>query len=181
MHVYLIGYRGSGKTTVARLLGKRLDRPSVDCDDLIEVAAGRSIREIFAAEGEQGFRDREQAVVGQVAAEADCRPMVVSLGGGAVLRETNRSAICESGYCVWLDASPQTLIQRIRADKSTAARRPALSALNDYDEVVALLEARVPLYQALAQKTINTDELSAEAISDDIAGWLSGKPTSAKT
>ena len=172
MHVYLIGYRGSGKTTVGKLLAKRLDRTSVDCDDLIEAAAGKTIRELFATEGEAGFRDREQAIIQQVAAEADCRPMVVSLGGGAVLREANRTAICESGYRVWLAAQPETLIQRIRADETTAARRPSLSALNDYDEVVALLRARLPLYESLAQKTVNTDALSAEAISDDIADWL---------
>jgi shikimate kinase len=172
MHVYLIGYRGSGKTTVGKLLAKRLDRPCVDCDDLIEAAAGMTIRELFAREGEAGFRDREQAVILQLASEADCRPQVVSLGGGAILREANRDAICGSGRCVWLTASPETLVSRMRADHTTAARRPALSGLSDYAEVVALLEARRPLYVAVAEKTVDTDSRSAEAISDDIADWI---------
>lgn len=172
MHVYLIGYRGSGKTTVGKLLAARLGKPSVDCDELIEQAAGATIREIFAAEGEAGFRDREQAAIEQLALRADAEPMVVSLGGGAVLREANRTAICRSGCRIWLTAPPQTLAARIGGDQTTAARRPALSALSDYDEIVQLLAQREPLYAAVAQKTFNTDGLSAEAICDDIADWL---------
>ena len=172
MHVYLIGYRGSGKTSVGKLLAERLERPWVDCDDLIEAAAGMTIRDIFAAEGESGFRDREQAVIAQLVSEADCRPLVVSLGGGAILREANRNAICRSGRRVWLVAAPETLVARMRADKATADRRPALSALNDYEEVVALVEARRPLYSAVAEKIVDTDTLSVEAITDDIADWL---------
>jgi shikimate kinase len=172
MHVYLIGYRGSGKTTVGKLLAARLGWSAVDCDDLVEAAAQQSIREIFAKEGESGFRDREQAIVEQLAAGCESLPRVVSLGGGAILREANRHAICRSGRRVWLTASPETLVRRIRLDSSTAERRPALSALNDYEEVVNILEVRRPLYMAVAQKIVDTESLSAEAISDDIARWL---------
>lgn len=172
MHVYLIGYRGSGKTTIGKLLAVRLDRPSIDCDDLIEQAAGQTIREIFASEGEAGFRDREQAAIEQLAAEAVAQPAVVALGGGAVLREANRAAICRSGRRVWLTAPPHVLASRIRGDQTTAARRPALSTLSDYDEIVNLLAQREPLYAAVAQKTLNTEGLTAEAICDDIADWL---------
>ncbi len=95
------------------------------------------------------------------------------MGGGAILREANRRAIENSGWRVWLTASPQKLLERTRADHSTQARRPALSALNDYDEVVSVLAAREPLYRALAQKIVDTETLSVEAIVDDIADWLS--------
>lgn len=172
MHVYLIGYRGSGKTTIGKLLAGRLGRPSIDCDDWIEQAAGQTIRNIFATEGEAGFRDLEQAAIEQLAQQADDQPAVVALGGGAVLREANRAAICRSGYRIWLTAPPQTLASRIQADRTTAARRPALSALSDYDEIVHLLAQREPLYAAVAQKTLNTEGLSAEAICNDISDWL---------
>lgn len=176
MHVYLIGYRGSGKTTVGKVLAGRLGMPAVDCDDLIEEAAGQSIRKIFADEGEVGFRNREQAIVQQLAAESDRLSRIVSLGGGAILREANRNAICRSGKRVWLTATAKTLVERIRADNSTAERRPALSALNDYEEVVNILAARRPLYLAVAQKIVDTENMSAEAISDDIADWLKEAP-----
>lgn len=172
MHIYLIGYRGSGKTTVGKLLAARLGKPSIDCDDLIEQAAGQTIREIFAAEGEMGFRDREQAAIQQLAEQANMQPAVIALGGGAVLREANRAAICQSGRRIWLTAPPETLASRMRGDQSTAARRPALSALSDFDEIVNLLAQREPLYAAVAEKTLNTQGLTAEAICDDIADWL---------
>ncbi len=172
MNVYLIGYRGSGKTTVGRHLAERLGLSAVDSDDLIEQAAGASIREIFEREGEAGFREREQQVVAQVAADAARMPRVVSLGGGAILREANRQQLASSGVCVWLTASPEQLVERMRADRATAERRPALSQLSDYEEVVAILTAREPLYAATAQKIVNTEDTTVEAICDEIVIWL---------
>ena len=113
-----------------------------------------------------------RAIVEQLASESESSPRIVSLGGGAILREANRVAICRSGKRVWLTATPETLVERIRADRSTAARRPALSALNDYEEVVNVLAARRPLYLAVAQKIVDTENMTAEAISDEIAKWL---------
>ena len=86
-HIYLTGYRGSGKTSVGKRLGQRLFLPVIDLDDRIEAAADMSIREIFAHEGEAGFRDRESAALRVAGVEL---PSVVSLGGGAILREENR-------------------------------------------------------------------------------------------
>lgn len=111
MNVYLIGFRGSGKTTVGQQLAGRLGLSAIDSDDLIEQAAGASIREIFEREGEAGFRDREQAVVEQLASAAESAPRVVSLGGGAILREANRQQLAASGVCVWLTASPEKLVE----------------------------------------------------------------------
>ncbi len=105
MNVYLIGFRGSGKTTVGRVLAERLGLHAVDSDDLIEQAAQATIREIFQREGEAGFRDREQNVVERLAREAAEAPRVVSLGGGAILREANRNQLAASGVCIWLTAS----------------------------------------------------------------------------
>lgn len=172
MNVYLIGFRGSGKTTVGKSLALQLGLPAVDADDLIEQTAGMTIREIFQREGEAGFRDREQAVVEQLSAAAVESPRVVSLGGGAILRETNRHALAGSGVCIWLTASAEKLLERTRADQTTAERRPALSQLNEYDEVVAILAAREPLYAATAQKIVDTENTTVEAICDEIVNWL---------
>ena len=84
----------------------------------------------------------------------------------------NRERICRNGYRVWLTAGPKTLFQRIRGDQTTADRRPALSGLNDYDEIVSMLAFREPLYAEVAQKIVDTENATAEAICDDIADWL---------
>lgn len=172
MNIYLIGYRGSGKTTVGKHLARRLGWPAIDSDDLIEHAAGATIREIFASEGEAGFRNREAQIVEQLARQASQQPRVVSLGGGAILRQSNRIALSSSGTCIWLTASPEKLIERMQADATTGERRPALSQLSNYDEVVAILTAREPLYRATAQKIVNTEDTTVEAICDEIVNWL---------
>ncbi len=152
--------------------GRALRVSAVDSDDLIEQAAQATIREIFEREGEAGFRDREQHAIEQLAAQAEKVQRVVSLGGGAILREANRRALAASGKCIWLTASPEKLVERMRGDAGTAARRPALSQLSDYDEVVAILAARSPLYAAAAQKIVNTEDTTVEAICDEIVAWL---------
>src|SRR5436190_19410550 len=101
MNLFLIGYRGSGKTTVAAALAQRLGWPWIDADVELERRAGRSIKEIFATEGEAGFRDRESATLANLAQRDG---WIVALGGGAVLREQNRQAIAGRGKVVWLRA-----------------------------------------------------------------------------
>jgi len=176
MHLYLLGYRGSGKTTLGKRIGSLLGCPAIDADDEIEQQAGSSIREIFALEGEAGFRDREQQVVARLAARADSEPAVVSLGGGAILRAANRQAICSSGRRVWLTASPQTLFARIQGDQSTAFRRPALSQLAGIDEVVQILEQRRPLYSEVAELVVDTESANADAIAEEIVAWWKTHP-----
>jgi shikimate kinase len=170
MHLYFIGYRGSGKSTVARAMAERLKWPLVDSDEVIELSAGHSIREIFQTEGEQGFRDREQQAIAQIAAAHI--PSIVALGGGAVLREANRALIQATGRVVWLKGSPQQLYRRITGDLSTADRRPNLSTGGGYDEIVELLAAREPIYQQVAEKAVDTDSRSPEEIVLEIADWV---------
>lgn len=170
MHIYLMGYRGSGKSTVGQRLAHRLGLPVVDTDAVIESTAGQSIREIFAAEGEDGFRAREQAVVEQVAATVT--PCIIALGGGAVLRAANQQVIQRTGRVVWLTGSPDALLTRIQADTTTAQRRPSLSRSSDYDEIVEILAVRSPIYQRLANLTVDTDGRTPEEIVADIADWL---------
>ena len=170
IHIYLMGYRGSGKSSVGRLLAQRLGLPVVDTDTLIESAAGQSIREIFSSEGEAGFRQREAAVVARVAAVT--APTVIALGGGAILRPDNQQIIGNSGRVVWLQGSPTSLLARITADQTTVERRPRLSPHSDYDEIVEILAAREPIYRQLANLTVDTDRRTPDELVAEIADWL---------
>ena len=115
MHIFLYGPPGSGKTTLGRILAERLGRPFIDLDQLIEAGARQAVRDIFAAEGEAGFRARERRALCDVA--ADLTPSVVSLGGGALLNPDNRAVAEAAGQIVFLDADAPMLEQR-------CARRP---------------------------------------------------------
>lgn len=170
MHIYLMGYRGSGKSTVGRLLADVMGWPMVDTDTLIEATAGHSIRQIFAEEGEAGFRDREEAVVSQVSTRPE--PTVIALGGGAILRPANQQSIRQSGRVVWLEGSPAALLARIEDDQTTADRRPRLSKLSGYDEIVEILAARESIYRHLADLTVNTDDRQPDELVAEIADWL---------
>jgi len=169
MNLFLIGYRGCGKTTVAARLADRLGWPAVDADVELERRAGKSIRQIFADDGERAFRDLESAVVASLA-QGDRQ--VIALGGGAVLREENRQALAGRGPVVWLTASPETLWRRIAADGTTAERRPNLTAAGGLDEIRRLLAERTPLYAAAATWVVDAESRSPEQIADDIAARL---------
>src|SRR5436305_7307126 len=123
--LFLIGYRGTGKSAVGRALARRLGWGFADADERVEAAAGMSIADVFAAEGEAGFRDRESAALADL-----CRldRHVVSTGGGVVLRPTNRDRLRSAGFVAWLTAEPETIWARLGADPTTAARRPNLTA-----------------------------------------------------
>lgn len=170
MHIYLMGYRGAGKSSVARRLAERLGLPVVDTDTLVESEACRSIREIFSVEGEAGFRQREAEVIARVAAAI--APTVIALGGGAILRTENQRIIGSSGRVVWLQGSPASLLARIQADQTTAERRPPLSPHSDYDEIVEILAAREPIYRQLANLTVDTDRQTPDELVVEIVDWL---------
>lgn len=168
MNVYLIGYRGTGKSTVARLLARRLGWKSVDADDYLESRERRSIQVIFAQDGEPVFRDLEAQTIGEL---VQLDRHVVALGGGAVLREENRRAIA-SGKTVWLTASPDVLWQRILHDGSSGERRPDLTASGGLTEIRELLAQREPLYQACAHWILDTECRSPDEAAKAIHAWL---------
>ena len=161
--LFLIGARGTGKSTVARLLAAALAWDAVDADAELEARCGRSIRAVFAEEGEAGFRDREEAVLAEL-----CRRdrIVVATGGGVVLRPANHERL-RSGTVVWLTADADTLCRRLARDPSTAERRPALAggvAADDPAEVALLLRQREPLYRSCADVTVDTAHRTPEEI-----------------
>jgi len=165
MNIALIGYRGSGKTSIGKVLANRLWMKLMDTDAEIAREAGRTIREIFEVEGEAGFREREAQVVARVAAGDG---QVIALGGGAVLRAENVAALRANSRVIWLQADPEVLLQRITADTSTAANRPNLTAAGGLEEITQILAARTPAYQAAADHTLDVTRLSVE----DAAGYI---------
>ncbi len=162
--LFLIGYRGTGKSTVARLLAEALGWSWVDADAELEARSGRSIRSIFAEEGEQGFRDREEVILKDLCARSR---VVVATGGGVVLRESNRQRLRAAGRVVWLTADADTICRRLAADPSTAERRPVLTAAAeacDRAEVEELLRKREPFYRACADAIMDTTYRSPEEV-----------------
>ena len=142
--------RGSGKTTVARLLSRRLGREYVDLDVLVERKAGMSILEIVKKHGWDYFRDMESDMVREVSARNGA---VISTGGGIVTRTKNIEAIKTNGLCIFLKAPVEVLMRRIAEDDS----RPALtSAATPKEEMEKLLADRAHLYEAAADETIDS-------------------------
>jgi shikimate kinase len=169
--LFLIGPRGSGKSTVARLLAARLGWGWVDADAELERRHAASVRDIFSAEGESGFRDRESAVLADLSL---LRRHVVATGGGVVLRPENRRRLRDAGRVVWLTAEAETLAARLRQDAATADRRPSLTgtaAATSLAEIVAVLQAREALYRACADFVAATEGRTPEAVADDVLNW----------
>jgi shikimate kinase len=163
MSVVLIGYRGSGKTTIGRKLADRLWQKCVDTDELVVKKAGKSIKEIFEQGGEDGFRAIEAGVVREALKLED---HVIALGGGALDREENRQAVKASGHrVIYLKCEPEELLKRIQADPTTAETRPNLTNLGGgIEEIKSMLDLREPVY-----RSVMTGELEVTYLSPDEA------------
>ena len=164
MNLVLIGYRGTGKTAVGRLLAERLGMTYVGMDAEIVDRAGLSIPEIVAQRGWPGFRDLESALAVELAARDG---LVIDTGGGIIERPENIEALKRKARIFWLKASVDVIVARIRDD----TQRPALVAGKTFTEEIAeVLERRTPRYSAAAHHAIDTDALSPGQIADRIAG-----------
>ncbi|MCK4661042.1 MAG: shikimate kinase [Phycisphaerae bacterium] len=164
-NVVLIGYRGSGKTTVGRLVADRLGYEFVDTDVLVAERAGKTIAAIFAEDGEAVFRSLEAEVI----AEASARSRIVlSAGGGAILRDDNVRRLRECGTVFWLTADARVLWSRIQGDVTSAANRPALTSRVDLDEVRHVLGIRYARYEKCAHQRIDTTSLTPVQVAEAI-------------
>ncbi|MFO0265057.1 MAG: shikimate kinase [Planctomycetota bacterium] len=184
MHLYLLGLRGTGKSTIGRLVATKLERPFLDLDDLIEQTAGQSISEIFRGRGEPFFRELEARtleVVAEAALSGQAAPGVVALGGGACERNANRELIRRSGRGVWLQAPAEVLFRRLEQDVKSKSRRPALTDLGSLAELQALSARRAENYAACAEITLATDRLSPAEAAEKIVGWWQTPPDVDKT
>ena len=163
--IALIGPRGCGKTTVGRILARLLGGECVDTDELVAERAGRSIAEIFAAEGEACFRRRESEAIREI---VQATPAVISVGGGAMLDQQNLDALRAVAILVWLTAPAEVLYQRISTDPATANSRPPLTDQSGVEEVRRLLAERSPLYQRASDFQIETFDREPRIIAEDI-------------
>jgi shikimate kinase len=152
---------GAGKSTIGRLLAKELRLPFKDSDKEIEQRTGADIPWIFDVEGEQGFREREQAVI---AALCDLDGMVLATGGGAVMRPENRAALKQGGRVVYLHASVEQQLDRTSRDRN----RPLLRAGDPGKVLRDLLAIRDPLYREIADVIVETDERPPRLVVQEI-------------
>ena len=153
----LIGYRGTGKTSVGARLAEALHCPFVDLDQVLVREAGRSVADIVAQGGWGEFRRLEKQLVTRY---RDARGLVLATGGGVVLDPDNVAALRENGILIWLTADPAAIQARLTQDQPRDANRPSLTGGDTIREVLAVLEARASLYQAAAQISIDTTHWS---------------------
>ncbi|ENH97455.1 shikimate kinase [Gracilibacillus halophilus YIM-C55.5] len=163
MHsIYLVGFMGSGKTSIAKGLQQWLRMETYDTDALIEANYGQSIPKIFAEDGEETFRQYETNTLKQTVQE----DAIVATGGGIVEREENRSWLKEHGIVIFLETSWDEINRRLIHDTS----RPIWN--NQNRDKHALLHRRTPLYEEVADKTVITDDKSVEQICDEIIAFV---------
>lgn len=165
-NVVLVGPMGAGKTTIGRMLARELGFEFEDSDKVIEERCGADIPWIFDVEGEKGFRARESAIIKELGEKSG---LVLATGGGAVLAEVNRLALAGCGAVVYLRASVEQQYERTHRDKN----RPLLQADNPREVLARLFEVRDPIYTALADVIVQTDNKSPKSVVRQIISRLS--------
>lgn len=164
-HLVLIGLMGAGKTTVGRRCATDLGRGFVDTDDLIGTQTGRSIPELFATVGEDGFRAAERAAIADVVASPE--PLVIACGGGAMIDADNRRAVREE-FVVWLTADPAVLAARATAQADV--ERPLLAGGDPGVMLARLADQRADAYAAAAHVSVPTDGRTVVAVAESVLG-----------
>ncbi len=166
MNVVLIGFRGSGKSTVGKSVAERLKLEFIDCDAWIEKVTGLSIKEIFEKHGESHFRTLESQAIGELSA---LDGKVIATGGGAALKYQNMQMFKRNGGRIFfLEVGAETAFQRIQADETSRLRRPALTDKDPFTEVKEQIDLRRPYYLKGADITVATDGRSVEDVVKEI-------------
>jgi shikimate dehydrogenase len=161
MNIVLIGMRGAGKTTVGRILARRLGRKLVEMDELIARRAGLAIAEIVEKYGWEKFRDIEEEVTSEVAGQDN---IINASGGGVVTREQNIAKLKKNGVAVWLKAGVNTLLERIGKDSP----RPLLVGKTQREDMEITLKERMSLYHKAADFMVDTEGKTAEEVAETI-------------
>ena len=164
-NVFLVGFMGAGKTTVASELEKKLEMNRIEMDDMIAQKQGMSIPEIFDTYGETYFRDLESNCLIEL---QKVKQSIVSCGGGVVMRDENAEHMKKNGRVVLLEASPQVILERVKDSND----RPILNGHMNVDYIEQLLAKRKEKYQAIADVVVNTDHKTASEIVDEIIAKL---------
>jgi len=162
MNISLIGYRGTGKSVVGKIVSERLRMKCIGMDARIIEKAGMSIPEIVENKGWSAFRDMESEVVREL---AELDNIIIDTGGGVIERPENIKALKASSYIIWLKASTNTIVSRIQGD----TERPSLTGEKSFtEEVEEVLDRRTPIYESAAQYDIDTEQLTPEQVADRI-------------
>lgn len=164
-NIFLIGFMGAGKSTIARTLQRELGFPLVEMDERIVQEQGMSINDIFAQYGEAHFREIESQLVVDLGKQ---EPSIVSCGGGVVVRPENTQNMKKSGRIVLLKASPETIFERVK----NSTDRPILNGHMNVEYIAELMEKRRALYEEAADITIQTDGKTREQICEEVIGKL---------
>ena len=169
-NIFLVGLMGAGKTTIGKLLAKRLKKTFIDTDHEIEHRTGVRIPLIFELEGEAGFRERESALIRELTQRQD---IVLATGGGAVLRKENRDALMQGGTVVYLNAKIEDLWQRTQHDKN----RPLLQTQDPKAKLTELFIQRDPLYREIADMVITSGQQNVQHAARELERRLLQNPS----
>ena len=171
-HLILIGFMGSGKTSIGRGLSYKLQRAFCDTDKMIEAKEGMSISEIFASKGESAFRVMETDVLRSI--RDDSSPKIYSLGGGTPVQMQNQPLIKMCGTVVYLRITPEAVYERLKGDKT----RPLLQCADPLDRIRKLMAQRLPAYERCADVIVDTGDTDRENVMNDVLdrlrnlGWV---------
>lgn len=163
--LYLIGFMGSGKSTVSRFLSEMLHTPKIEMDELLVERAGKPITRIFEEDGEAVFRQMETELLREIGAG---EAAIVSCGGGVVLRPENVEIMKRTGTILMLSATPETIYSRVRH----STRRPILNGNMNVGYIAGLMAKRDPAYRAAADVTVTIDGKTSEIVAGEIAAML---------
>jgi len=167
-NIVLIGFMGTGKSTVASRLATRLNRKFVDMDREIERVVGMTVSDIFKRYGEIRFRSEEKLIAQKLARESG---LVIATGGGVVLEQVNMDTLSQNGIIICMEATPNEILERVNRKKGT---RPLIRKNAQLQDIEEMLKARETLY-AQADYRVNTSGKSPEQVTNEIMGMLMGE------
>ena len=156
MNFIMMGYRACGKTTVGRIMAKKLQRPFFDTDHLVQERTGKTIREIVETRGWEAFREMERIVIGELAG----------------LDQRNVEILKRKGFFFWLSADEESIGKRLLKDQASDAQRPPLSGTDTATEIPSVLQAREEVYRQLADRIVDTSQRTVEEIAAEIDDLL---------